>query len=244
MSKRKSISKKVRFDVFKRDNFTCQYCGKKAPDVVLEVDHIKPVSKGGNNGMMNLITSCFDCNRGKSDKTLNENQTLAKELKQMEQLSQRKEQIEMMFKWQNELLNQDDMIIKKIHEYITTISGETLNEYGMTYITKWIKKYSIEEILKGVKESINAYDDFEDAIINTNKIIATMRLQKKKPYMKQIFYIRGILRNRLEGKYYDNRKALNQLTMYYEEYGVGLDELTELVKDIRNWSEFMDYYED
>lgn len=49
MSKRKSISKKLRFEVFKRDSFTCQYCGKMAPDVVLEVDHINPVASGGEN---------------------------------------------------------------------------------------------------------------------------------------------------------------------------------------------------
>jgi len=45
--KRKAIPKKTRFEVFKRDSFTCQHCGRKAPDVVLQVDHLKPVSKGG-----------------------------------------------------------------------------------------------------------------------------------------------------------------------------------------------------
>ena len=68
MAKRKNLSKSVRFEVFKRDSFTCQYCGKSAPDVVLEVDHIIPVSKGGDNDISNLITSCFECNRGKSNK--------------------------------------------------------------------------------------------------------------------------------------------------------------------------------
>ena len=43
MAKRKNLSKSVRFEVFKRDSFKCQYCGKSAPDVVLEVDHIIPV---------------------------------------------------------------------------------------------------------------------------------------------------------------------------------------------------------
>ena len=42
---RKAISKKLRFEVFKRDSFTCQYCGKSAPDVILHVDHILPVKK-------------------------------------------------------------------------------------------------------------------------------------------------------------------------------------------------------
>ncbi len=55
MAKRKAISKKVRFEVFKRDSFTCQYCGAKAPDVVLNCDHIEPVSKGGTNKLLNLI---------------------------------------------------------------------------------------------------------------------------------------------------------------------------------------------
>src|SRR5574343_1267798 len=59
------ISKKMRFDVFKRDSFTCIYCGQMPPKVVLEVDHIVPVFEGGKNRMENLVTSCFDCNRGK-----------------------------------------------------------------------------------------------------------------------------------------------------------------------------------
>lgn len=58
----------VRFEVFARDNYTCQYCGRKAPDVVLHVDHIVPVSKGGTDEPANLLTACADCNEGKSDR--------------------------------------------------------------------------------------------------------------------------------------------------------------------------------
>lgn len=59
------ISKKVRFEIFKRDGFTCQYCGAHPPDVILHVDHIKPVSRGGGNEPENLITACEACNLGK-----------------------------------------------------------------------------------------------------------------------------------------------------------------------------------
>ena len=60
-----------RFDVFVRDNFRCQYCGKSVSDgAVLEADHIIPRSKGGLDEMGNLITACWDCNRGKSAKPL------------------------------------------------------------------------------------------------------------------------------------------------------------------------------
>lgn len=66
-----AISKKLRFEIFKRDNFTCQYCGRQTPDVILEVDHISPKAKGGDDDIQNLITSCFDCNHGKGITPLN-----------------------------------------------------------------------------------------------------------------------------------------------------------------------------
>lgn len=62
---RQNLTKKQRFTILKRDNFTCRYCGRKATEVILEIDHIIPVSKGGTNDLNNLITSCRDCNRGK-----------------------------------------------------------------------------------------------------------------------------------------------------------------------------------
>ena len=69
-TKRKAITKKTRFEIFKRDSFTCQYCGTTPPNCILEIDHIFPVCEGGNNDEQNLITSCYDCNRGKGGRNL------------------------------------------------------------------------------------------------------------------------------------------------------------------------------
>lgn len=66
MAKRQSLSKKTRFEVFKRDGFMCCYCGAHPPEAILEVDHIRAVANGGTNDIDNLVTSCFACNRGKS----------------------------------------------------------------------------------------------------------------------------------------------------------------------------------
>lgn len=68
---RKAISKRTRFEVFKRDSFTCQYCGSHPPKVILEVDHIVPVVEHGTNDMDNLVTACEPCNRGKAGIPLN-----------------------------------------------------------------------------------------------------------------------------------------------------------------------------
>lgn len=66
-----ALTKKIRFEVFKRDGFKCGYCGQTPPAVILEIDHIEAISKGGSDDINNLLTSCFDCNRGKKNIPLN-----------------------------------------------------------------------------------------------------------------------------------------------------------------------------
>lgn len=58
---------RIRFEVFKRDNFTCQYCGRnvKEDGVKLQCDHKVPKSKGGEDILSNLETACEQCNQGK-----------------------------------------------------------------------------------------------------------------------------------------------------------------------------------
>lgn len=70
MARRKAMSARLRFEVFKRDGFRCAYCGAHPPDVLLEVDHIIPVAKGGENDADNLVTACQRCNRGKGAEPL------------------------------------------------------------------------------------------------------------------------------------------------------------------------------
>lgn len=61
-----SIGRRLRFEVLRRDGFACRYCGAKAPDVVLEVDHVIPTALGGADDPTNLVTSCASCNAGKA----------------------------------------------------------------------------------------------------------------------------------------------------------------------------------
>jgi len=70
LMRRKSTGKRLRFEVFKRDHVTCQYCGAQPPDVVLVADHITPVAEGGETSIDNLLTACTPCNQGKADKAL------------------------------------------------------------------------------------------------------------------------------------------------------------------------------
>jgi hypothetical protein len=60
----------VRFEIFKRDKFTCRYCGGKSPEAILEIDHVLPLTAGGTDEPDNLVTACFICNRGKAARLL------------------------------------------------------------------------------------------------------------------------------------------------------------------------------
>lgn len=56
----------LRWKIFERDNFTCQYCGQYAPNIRLEIDHVIPLEDDGTDDPSNLKTCCWACNHGKS----------------------------------------------------------------------------------------------------------------------------------------------------------------------------------
>lgn len=57
----------TRFEVFNRDRFTCQYCGKQTLDLTL--DHIVPRHRGGEHRWENVVSACIPCNRKKAGRT-------------------------------------------------------------------------------------------------------------------------------------------------------------------------------
>lgn len=61
-----AVTKRTRFEVLRRDESTCRYCGQSAPDVKLTVDHVVPVALGGTDEPSNLAAACWDCNVGKA----------------------------------------------------------------------------------------------------------------------------------------------------------------------------------
>lgn len=60
------ISKRLRFEILRRDNHACRYCGTAAPDAKLVIDHVIPDVLGGRTGPDNLVAACESCNSGKS----------------------------------------------------------------------------------------------------------------------------------------------------------------------------------
>ncbi len=241
-----SVSKKLRFEVFKRDSFTCQYCGAKAPDAVLELDHIQPRAAEGGDDLLNLITSCHDCNSGKSDRRLCDASVVEKQRAQLEQLQERREQLEMLLEWQKELLSLDAYAVEEVAKiWAQLVPGYDLNEYGRQDLKKILKKHSLSEVVDAVRTSTTQYLEFDDgkptkesvekAWRYVAKICSVTAAAKDKPYLKDLLYIRGILRNRLH--YVNEREALRLLE---EAVGLGatIESLRTFARTARNWTDW------
>ena len=68
MIKRPRTERKLtRYEIFHRDNYTCQYCGKQTHQLTL--DHIIPKHAGGPHTWENVVSSCVNCNRRKAGKS-------------------------------------------------------------------------------------------------------------------------------------------------------------------------------
>lgn len=247
-TKRDALTKRIRFDVFKRDSFKCQYCGKSAPDVVLEVDHIMPIAAGGDNSVTNLITACFDCNRGKADKTLSENATVTKQKIQLDELNEKRIQLEMLSEWRDELSKLDDSKLEILNRVWFEGVDRNLTIEQRLNLKGLLKRFDLPLIIDSLETSISQYVKFdkkgsvlEESIEKTidyiERIAKNKRNMEKNPYLNDLYYARGILRKRLAGRYSDDRRVIISLTSAYKN-GATTSDLIELCKVCTTWTSF------
>lgn len=161
---REAISKRVRFEIFKRDSFTCQYCGKQPPSASLQIDHIIPVSAGGDNDLCNLITACHDCNAGKAhlpspnpkhDHSQSDEER-ARKLLEYKAIAAKavaeKERIQQLF--------------YKVSDYWMLLSDEPAGEYELcgdieVSIKRFLKSLPLKEVLKAVYVTFKRAPDYK-----------------------------------------------------------------------------------
>ncbi len=158
------ISKKIRFEVFKRDGFQCAYCGKTPPAVTLEVDHINPVSKGGNDDINNLITACFDCNRGKKNIELDKIPSKLNE--NLEVLREREEQLKEYRKLVKKIEKRIENDINKVSKvYESHFPGWTFSDnFKNISLKKFIKELPLDEVMYAIELACNVKKDKDDVI--------------------------------------------------------------------------------
>lgn len=249
---RQRLSKKLRFEVFKRDSFTCQYCGCKAPDVTLQVDHIEPVAAGGTNDLLNLTTSCIDCNAGKSDRRLSDDSVVVKRRRQIEDVQEREEQLRMLLDWQRSLAVLEDKAADEVAAYWgELVPPYSLTEHGKGTLRKTLAKFGVEEVMTAMRTAVRTYVTIEEgqptaesvelAWKKVRGICSIERASQTKPYLKRLLYIRGILRNRLA---HVNEPLALQLLEGLAVAGFDLDYLEAHAKEVPSWTQWRDDVEE
>ena len=116
-------------------------------------------NKGGTNKILNLITACRDCNRGKGKVKLSDDAELKKQQQQLAELAEKREQLKMLMEWRTELSNLQTEEAEYIRDYWSVKSNDknNINDYGMATVMGWLKQFQLSEILDGIDIAFAQY---------------------------------------------------------------------------------------
>lgn len=235
-AERKQLSKKIRFEVFKRDDFTCQYCGRKAPDVTLHVDHINPVHNGGQNDIVNLITSCSDCNLGKKHTLLSDKTVVEKREKQVRILYDKKNKVDAIIQKQKKvhfLVNYEfDSLLKF---YNSHFKHQTLDYVGRVKLGKLLKKHGLERVTEQIAVSFKDYRE-NNQFTKCRLLIDVVENKLNPPKENKYGYLLAILRNGSYGFKINHFHFIMKQIDYTKE----IDNLIEMAKrkEFRDFDSF------
>lgn len=167
-----AVSKRTRYEVLKRDNYTCRYC--RSAENPITVDHVVPIALGGTDEPSNLVAACRDCNYGKASAA--PDGTLVDDVKQD------------AFRWAQAM--------KLAIEHQLTRQGER-DQYFGEFVYAW-EKWMSSDLYGDWETTVNSWwrdgvpeEFFKDAIFITagkRYIDAYSKMQ----------YVAGIVRNKMQ----------------------------------------------
>jgi hypothetical protein len=220
---------------------------------VLHCDHINPRAAGGGDDLLNLITSCIDCNQGKSDKLLSDATIVEKKRDQLALLQERKEQIEMMMEWQLGLREIGTQAAEQVADrWCEMVDWAGLNDRGKKKLRDWLRNYSLEEVMSAMYVAFDQYVNYDDdgnmaedsaetAFLKIGGICHLTRAQKEKPYLKQLFYIRKIVENRCS--YFVKHEATEILEVAFS-WGADSHRLSSIARNASSWTSWKNRTDD
>lgn len=239
--KRIGLSKRIRFEVLQRDNFTCQYCGRSKPDVVLHVDHIKPVCEGGQNDLLNLVTACADCNLGKGPRQISQQQIQEKCAAERERLVSERQHLTDMHAWhvtRASLDKESVYLLAELWQKITSFGELAFSEEGLELIQLLLRKFSFDEIADAMRLSFskNGPGNSNQAFYDLARCCGIVRLKTMNPDEARKRYILGILRNRISPNLSTAASLIDEAIANYGKY----DDIEFFAKRCTCWSHFRD----
>lgn len=216
---------------------------------MLHVDHIHPVAKGGDNDMLNLTTACYDCNGGKSDRLLSDDSAVAKQRTQLDELHERREQMEMMLRWRDAMTDMTGDQIKALQDHFSkTFPGWSIkSDEAVKQLKGFLRKHGLMAVMDAIDIAAERYaksDADGKPIAETvhdawSKVGGILHVQSKSPEQQRLHYVKGILNKRLSYLPYTVMRELESAL----EAGVDVESMVEEAKVARSWSAFSRWLE-
>lgn len=180
---------------------------------------------------------------------------MSKTKDQLDELQVRHEQLEMMMEWQKGLRNlQTEVIDSLVNHWDELTYPYVTNDEERTELTKLSRKYTLLEIMNAMDISSEQYIKYdaqkdeptEDSVLNAfKKLAGILRNRKdfeKDPELSELYYIRGILKNRFSA--YPVETFSMKLMDEARKKGVSIREMRELAKTQSTWTKFKDSVEE
>lgn len=194
--------------------------------------------------MLNYVTSCDGCNAGKGARTLDDHSVLAKQRAEVKRLAERRDQVQMMLQWHRGLAFEREYERNALAERWAELADPySLTEKGLATASKYLRSFSLGDLLSAMEIAVQNYfirdkdGELDQASIDVawSKIPGIARISKLPPELKDLYYIRGIIRKRLN--YVNEAEAMELLTDAHD-VGIDTDWLKRHAKQVRNWTEW------
>ena len=180
---------------------------------------------------------------------LSDHTVVEKQRRQLEELQERRDQLEMMMRWQRSLIDLDQQMVGELAVlWDELVPGFRLNENGERSLQKWCRRFDLDKIIGGMKTSVDQYlcFDGEDPTVPTKesvekafdyvpRIIVSEERMRERPYLRDLYYIRGILRNRF--RYLNEWKALSIMEAVVLDGGT-TDDIKAIALSVDDWADF------
>jgi hypothetical protein len=260
-NKKDTIPKKLRFEVFKRDSFTCIYCGRRPPEVVLHADHRIPEAGGGETTILNLVTSCLDCNLGKGATPLDDHAFVAKHHDNAAEMQERREQLQMIADWYHELSQHHDDLQQAIDAFFNRrVPGRGIAQSPLQKIARFAEKHQavdcvFDAIADLAAENVSfeepgkATKDCAEYIVSRLEHVARNKLALKglplvQKEESQARYLFGILRNKSRTGELPHSVRFYEIVNDILASGHTIAELTHAAKESRGFKHWLQQFDD
>ena len=238
--------KRIKFEVFEKDSFKCQFCGTGAPIVTLQLSRINDTQQSDNwLDTAFLSTSCKVC---ENKKTASDQNTQRNGFISIDELEERLQQLKMLINWRKGMLNiRKQQLANLVRYWENKVPGYSVDNDQKKYILTYITKYSCDEIRSAMDMAADKFfvQHPDGTIVNSSVLNAFGKVPEicsTKSELINAHESDGLLsileqiKNNITG-FFDPRRA-SQWLNYARSWEVQIEHLFQMASSIQSWTEF------